>query len=39
MNFRFMPELEVAIGYPIVLSIMLCVAVLMLLYFRKKRWL
>ena len=39
MNFRFMPELEVAIGYPIVLSIMLCVAVLMILYFRKKRWL
>ena len=39
MNFRFMPELEMAVGYPIVLLIMLCVGVVMILYFRKKRWL
>jgi magnesium transporter len=39
MNFRFMPELEMQLGYPIVLIIMLCIGVLMILYFRKKRWL
>jgi magnesium transporter len=39
MNFRFMPELEMAVGYPLVLLIMLCVGILMILYFRKKRWL
>jgi magnesium transporter len=39
MNFRFMPELESVLGYPIVLLIMLCVAMLMLIYFRRKRWL
>jgi len=39
MNFRFMPELEMRMGYPIVLLIMLCIGVLMILYFRKKRWL
>ncbi len=39
MNFRFMPELEMSLGYPIVLLIMLCIGVLMIFYFRKKRWL
>jgi magnesium transporter len=39
MNFKFMPELETAVGYPIVLLIMLCVGVVMIFYFRKKRWL
>jgi len=39
MNFRFMPELEMSVGYPIVLLIMLCIGVVMILYFRKKRWL
>jgi len=39
MNFGFMPELEMSVGYPIVLLIMLCVGVVMILYFRKKRWL
>ena len=39
MNFRFMPELEMSLGYPIVLLIMLCIGVIMIFYFRKKRWL
>jgi len=39
MNFRFMPELETSVGYPIVLLLMLCIGVLMISYFRKKRWL
>jgi magnesium transporter len=39
MNFKFMPELSWPWAYPAVLAIMLTVAVLMLLYFRRKRWL
>lgn len=39
MNFEFMPELRSPLGYPIVLIIMLAVAITMLIFFRKKRWL
>lgn len=39
MNFRFMPELEISAGYPMVLLIMVCIGALMVLYFRKKKWL
>ena len=39
MNFKFMPELEWGWGYPMVLSIMLAISVVMLVYFRKKKWL
>jgi magnesium transporter len=39
MNFRFMPELEMPIGYPMVLLSMLFVGMLMVAYFRKKKWL
>ncbi len=38
MNFRYMPELEMTWGYPLVLLLMLSIAVTMLLYFRKNRW-
>ena len=38
MNFRFMPELYWRYGYPFVLLLMLSIAVGMLIYFRKKRW-
>ncbi len=38
MNFRYMPELESPHGYPAALLIMLLVAVIMLIYFRKKKW-
>ena len=39
MNFEFMPELKWRFGYPLTLLIMLAVAGVMLLYFKKKRWL
>jgi len=39
MNFKYMPELERHWGYPLVLFVMGIVAVVMLIYFRKKRWL
>ena len=39
MNFKFMPELEWRWGYPLVWAVMLVIVVLMLLYFRRKKWL
>ena len=39
MNFRYMPELEWPWGYPLVWIVMIAIAVLMVIYFRKKRWL
>jgi Mg2+ and Co2+ transporters len=38
MNFTYMPELDWEIGYPATLLLMLCLSLLMLGYFRKKRW-
>lgn len=38
MNFQNMPELHAHYGYYIVLCIMLIVAITMLLFFRKRRW-
>ncbi|MCM8756866.1 MAG: magnesium and cobalt transport protein CorA, partial [Candidatus Omnitrophica bacterium] len=39
MNFRYMPELNSVWGYPAVLLLMTLVAGLMLVYFRKQKWL
>ena len=39
MNFRYMPELDWVWGYPIVYMIMLAISAVMLVYFRRKRWL
>ena len=39
MNFRFMPELEYPLAYPIVWGIMTAVALGMLLFFKRRRWL
>jgi magnesium transporter len=39
MNFERMPELKWRYGYPAALLVMAAVAVAMLLYFRRKRWL
>lgn len=39
MNFKYMPELGFRWGYFGVLGIMLVVALLMLMYFKKKKWL
>jgi len=39
MNFKYMPELEWHYGYGLVWLVMALAASLMLLYFRKKKWL
>jgi magnesium transporter len=39
MNFKFMPELGWHWSYPLVWLVMVTVAVLMVLFFRRKRWL
>lgn len=39
MNFRFMPELNWRFGYPWALGLMLTVSLLMLAYFRRRKWL
>jgi len=39
MNFRIMPELEWDWGYPFALIVMLSVGIVMLLYFRRRKWL
>jgi magnesium transporter len=39
MNFKFMPELEHPLGYPLALFAMLCAAVGPYLFFKWKRWL
>lgn len=38
MNFKYMPELNVPWAYPLVWLIMIIIAVLMLLFFKKKDW-
>lgn len=38
MNFEYMPELDWYWGYPAVLSLMATVSLVMLYYFRKKKW-
>ncbi len=39
MNFRFMPELEWHWGYFLVLAVMLAIGILMVVLFKRKRWL
>jgi magnesium transporter len=39
MNFVHMPELGLSFGYPLALLIMICSAVLPILYFKRKGWL
>jgi len=38
MNFKYMPELDMKMGYPIVMIVMFVVAVMMLIYFKWKDW-
>lgn len=38
MNFKHMPELEWLWGYPFALGLMIVIALSMLLYFRRKKW-
>jgi magnesium transporter len=39
MNFKNMPELEWRWGLPYVFYVMIVIAALMAIYFRKKKWL
>ena len=39
MNFRYMPELETKLGYPIVIIVSLLIVVVSLIFFKKKKWL
>jgi magnesium transporter len=39
MNFAHMPELGWGLGYPMALLVMVCSAVLPILYFKRKGWL
>ena len=39
MNFEYMPELKSKHGYFILLSVMSCIAIVMLYIFRRVRWL
>jgi magnesium transporter len=39
MNFKYMPELEWHWGYPVVLGVMVIIGVIMLVWFRRKRFL
>lgn len=38
MNFEYMPELHTRWGYPLAMLLMISMAVGMLLFFRKKKW-
>jgi magnesium transporter len=39
MNFDYMPELHAKNGFYITVTTMISIAVLLLIYFRHKRWL
>ena len=39
MNFRYMPELDSPLGYPAVIVVSIAIAVGMLIFFKKKKWL
>ena len=39
MNFKFMPELDWAVGYPFALALMVGSALVPMWYFRKRGWL
>jgi len=39
MNFKYMPEISHPFGYPAVIAIMVILSVIMLSYFKRKKWL
>lgn len=39
MNFKYMPELESPLAYPIVIGVVILIAISGILYFKKKKWL
>jgi magnesium transporter len=38
MNFEFMPELGWRFGYPMIITVMFAVGIVMLIYFKRKKW-
>lgn len=38
MNFRYMPEIELTWSYPAILTLMFIVALLMVFYFKRRKW-
>lgn len=38
MNFEFMPELHWRWGYPAVLAVMVIIGIVMVVYFKKRKW-
>jgi magnesium transporter len=39
MNFKYMPELESPLGYPLVIVVSIAIIVVSLIYFKYKKWL
>lgn len=39
MNFNFMPELQYKYSYPIAWAIMIIMAIIMIIFFKRKKWL
>ncbi len=39
MNFRYMPELESHLGYPVVIAVSIAIVIVSLVFFKKKKWL
>jgi len=39
MNFKYMPELEYRYGYFIVWGVMIVIVLLLIFYFKRKKWL
>ncbi|MFW9830361.1 MAG: magnesium/cobalt transporter CorA [Candidatus Thorarchaeota archaeon] len=39
MNFRYMPELEIPVAYPLIWLSMIIVALILVAFFKRKRWL
>ena len=38
MNFQYMPELKWVWAYPLILSVMLIIGIVMVIYFKRKKW-
>jgi len=39
MNFKYMPELDWRMAYPAVWGVMIAITIVMIVYFRRKKWL
>jgi len=39
MNFKYMPELESPMAYPVIIGIVIAIAITGIIYFKKKEWL